>query len=456
MSQHFDLIAIGAGSGGLSVVERAAKYGAKCAVIESQELGGTCVNVGCVPKKVMWYGASLAHSLRDAQDYGFSIEQNGFSWEKLVAKRENMIGGINDWYYDYLNESNVEILEGFGRFLDNKTIEVTDEDGDKETYTADKIIISTGAKPLIIDNVPGAEHGITSDDFFALEECPKKTVVVGGGYIALELAGMLQALGSEVHVLHQGFPVLIGFDDMLRSQLRREMEADGVQFDDDRKIQNIDKQDDGTLTLTMDSGDTLEGVEQLLWAIGRVPNTDQLGLENTDIKVDQRGYIDVDDEQATNVEGIYAIGDIIRQAQLTPIAIATGRRLGDRLYGNMPDRKMEFGLIPTVMFTHPPIATVGLSEDAAKEQYGEDNVKVYQTSFNPMYYAFTKHKVKTAMKMIVTGEDEKIVGAHMIGLGVDEMLQGFAVAIRMGATKKDFDDTVAIHPTSSEELVTMK
>lgn len=455
-NNHYDLIAIGAGSGGLSVVERAAKYGAKCAVIESKEMGGTCVNVGCVPKKVMWYGATVAHTLRDAPDYGFDIEQKGFNWEKLVTKRENLIAGINDWYYDYMHDNNVDVLEGFGRFVDNKTVAVEDEDGDIETYTADHIVIATGAKPLEITDVPGAEHGITSDGFFALEECPAKTVVVGGGYIALELAGMLQALGSEVHVLHQGFPVLIGFDDMIRDQLRREMEAEGVQFDDDRKIENIEKGDDGKLTITLSDGKTLSDVDELLWAIGRVPNTANIGLDNTDINYDERGYIDVDDLQATNVAGVYAIGDIIRQPQLTPVAIATGRRLGDRLYGGMPDRKMDFSLIPTVMFTHPPIGTVGLSEAAAKDKYGEDKVKVYQTGFPPMYYSMVRHKVKTMMKMIVVGEEEKIVGVHMMGLGVDEMLQGFAVPIRMGATKKDFDDTIAIHPTSSEELVTMK
>lgn len=457
MAQHFDLIALGAGSGGLSVVERAAKYGAKCAVIENKELGGTCVNVGCVPKKVMWYGASVAHTLRDAPDYGFKLEQQGFSWEKLVMKRENLIAGINDWYFDYLNDSNVEVIEGAGRFLDNKTLEVTDEDGDKTQYTADKIVIATGAQPIMITNIEGAEHGITSDGFFALEdECPKKTVVVGGGYIALELAGLLQALGSETHVMHQGFPVLIGFDDMLRDQLRKAMENDGVQFDDHRKITKIEKQADDSLTITFNEGKPLENVEQLIWAIGRVPNTQNIGLENTDIKADQRGFIEVNDEQESSVEGIFAIGDIIRQPQLTPVAIATGRRLGDRLYGNMPNRKMNFDFIPTVMFTHPPIATLGLSESAAKEQYGEAQIKVYQTSFPPMYYSLVKHKVKTAMKMVVLGEEEKIVGIHMIGLGVDEMLQGFAVAVRMGATKQDFDDTLAIHPTSSEELVTMK
>ena len=453
MSTHFDLIAIGAGSGGLSVAERAASYGAKCAVIESGELGGTCVNVGCVPKKVMWYGASVAHTLRDAPDYGFDIEQKGFDWEKLVVKRENMIGGINDWYYDFLAQSGVELIEGTASFIDDKTIAV-----DGETYTADQIVISTGGRPIVDKTISGHEHGITSDGFFEDldEECPKKVVVIGGGYIALELAGMLQGLGSQVHVMHQGWPVLLGFDDMLRDLLRKEMEQDGITFDDDNKLGNIEKQADGKLSVTLENGDVLNDVDQLLWAIGRRPNTDNIDLDNTSIELGKGGFVPVDEYQETAVKGVYAIGDITGQAQLTPIAIAAGRRMADRLYGGMEDRKMDYSLIPTVVFTHPPMATVGLTEDKAKEQYGDDQVKVYKTDFVPMYYSLVRHKVKTAMKMVVVGDEEKVVGVHMMGLGVDEMLQGFAVAIRMGATKKDFDDTVAIHPTSSEELVTMR
>ena len=453
MSTHFDLIAIGAGSGGLSVVERAAQYGANCAVIESGELGGTCVNVGCVPKKVMWYAASVAHTLRDSVDYGFDISREGFNWEKLVIKRDNMIGGINDWYYDFLGQAGVELIEGTAKFLDDKTIEV-----EGETYTADQIVIATGGRPIVDKNIAGHEFGITSDGFFEDldEECPAKVVVIGGGYIALELAGMLQALGSAVTVMHQGFPVLLGFDDLLRDLLRKEMEQDGVSFDDHNKLAKIEKQENGKLTIHLENGDVYDDVDQLLWAIGRKPNTDNIGLENTQITLGRGNSVPVDEYQETAVKGIYAIGDIAGQAQLTPIAIAAGRRMADRLYGGMKGRKMDYSLIPTVVFTHPPMATVGLTEDAAKTQYGDDQVKVYSTQFTPMYYSLVRHKVKTAMKMVVVGDNEKVVGVHMMGLGVDEMLQGFAVAIRMGATKSDFDDTVAIHPTSSEELVTMR
>jgi len=453
MSKHFDLIAIGAGSGGLSVVERAAQYGVNCAVIESGELGGTCVNVGCVPKKVMWYGASVAHTLRDSVDYGFDIVQKGFNWEKLVVKRDNMIGGINEWYYDFLAQAGVELIEGSAKFLDDKTIEV-----DGKRYTADQIVIATGGRPIVDKSIEGHELGITSDGFFEDldEECPEKVVVIGGGYIALELAGMLQALGSAVTVMHQGFPVLSGFDTSLRDLLRKEMQQDGVSFDDDNKLSKIEKQDNGKLSITLANGDVLQDVDQLLWAIGRKPNTDNIGLDNTQITLGRGNSVPVNEYQETAVKGIYAIGDIAGQAQLTPIAIAAGRRMADRLYGGMTGRKMDYSLIPTVVFTHPPMATVGLTEEKAKAEYGDDQVKVYSTQFTPMYYALVRHKVKTAMKMVVVGEDEKVVGIHMMGLGVDEMLQGFAVAIRMGASKQDFDDTIAIHPTSSEELVTMR
>ena len=454
MSQHYDLIAIGAGSGGLSVVEKAAKHGAKCAVIEMHEdLGGTCVNRGCVPKKVMWFAGNLAYAQHEAQDYGFATVPGKLDWGRLVAKRENMISGINDWYLeDFLAELNIDLIEGQARFVDAGTLDV-----DGAQYTADHIVISSGGRPVVPDDIPGAEYGITSDGFFELEEQPEKVAVVGGGYIALELAGVLNALGTRTHMLHQGFPVLIGFDSLMQKTLRTQMEADGILFNDNDRIASIEKQADGRLTIHYADGSALNDLDQVLWAIGRVPNADALGLENIGLEPVSGGFIDVNEWQETRVAGVYAIGDIInkRGVQLTPVAIAAGRRLGERLFGGMKDRKVDYSLIPTVMFTHPPIGTIGLSEEAAREKYG-DAVKVYSTEFNPMYYAFARHKVKTAMKLIVTGAEEKIVGCHAIGLGVDEMMQGFAVAIRMGATKQDFDDTIAIHPVSAEELVTMK
>ena len=456
MSKHYDLISIGAGSGGLSIAERAASYGAKVAMIENKELGGTCVNVGCVPKKVMWYAAGISQGLTDAQDYGFNVDLDGdggkLNWEKLVAKRENFIGGILDWYDDYMGDAGVDVINGHAKFVDNKTIDV-----DGEIYTADKIVIATGGRPIIPNDIEGAELGIDSDGFFQDldEEQPQKVVVVGGGYIALELAMLMDGLGSEVSVLHQAWPVLEGFDSTIQKALRKQMEDDNITLYDDEIIAKIEKQSDDKLTIHFTNGESISDVEALIWAIGRRPNLDDIGLENTDVELSSRGTVVVDDYEKTTVDGIYAIGDVIGKAPLTPVAIAAGRRLGDRLYGGKPERKMSYDNIATVMFTHPPIGTIGMSEEKAREVHG-DAIKVYQTDFVPLYHQLTRHKVKTHMKLIVLGEEEKVIGCHVIGLGADEMLQGFAVAIRMGATKADFDDTIAIHPVSAEELVTMK
>lgn len=471
MSKHYDLISIGAGSGGLSIAERAASYGAKVAVIENKELGGTCVNVGCVPKKVMWYAAGVAQGLMDAQDYGFNVDLEGdfdgqksgkLNWKKLITKRENYIGGIHEWYDGYLGGAGVEVIEGAAKFLDNKTIEV-----EGETYTADNIVIASGGRPIIPGDIEGSELGINSDGFFQeLDEVqPQKVVVVGGGYIALELAMLMDGLGSDVSILHQGWPVLEGFDSTIQAALSQQMEDDGLKRYHDEIISKVIDQGEGPdglkqVTIEFEDGSSITDVDSLIWAIGRRPNTDNIGLENTDVELDPRGIVVVDDYEKSTVDGIYAIGDIIGKAPLTPVAIAAGRRLGDRLYGDKPERKMSYEDIATVMFTHPPIGTIGMSEEKAREVYGDDvangGIKVYKTDFVPMYHTMTRHKVKTHMKLIVQGENEKIVGCHVIGTGADEMLQGFAVAIRMGATKADFDDTVAIHPVSAEELVTMK
>lgn len=449
MAKHYDLIAIGGGSGGLSAAERAAMYGKKTAVVEMKKMGGTCVNVGCVPKKVMWFGAGIAHALRDAEGYGFDVMVNDFNWSTLVQGREGYIKDITDWYGNYLADSNIDAIHGQARFIDNKTLEV-----DGKQYSADHIVISPGGVP-IMPNIEGAEYGINSDGFFALTEQPKRVAVVGGGYIAVELAGLLCALGSDVDLLLRGQHFLGSFDAMLRETLMEEMINDGVNIMPNINIERVERQDDGTLTLHCQGGHELTGFDSLIWAIGRRPNTDELNLAAAGVDYDERGYIPTDKFQNTNVPGIYAVGDVTGRAQLTPVAIAAARRLGDRLFNNQPERRLEYENIPTVMFSHPPIGTVGLTEDEAREQHG-DAVKVYQTRFTPMYHALTKHKTKTAMKLVCVGAQERVVGIHIIGHGADEMLQGFAVAVKMGATKKDFDNTVALHPTSAEELVTMR
>jgi len=449
MKRHYDLLAIGGGSGGLSAAERAAMYGKKAAVIEMGKMGGTCVNVGCVPKKVMWNAASIAHALRDARGYGFDVMVNDFDWETLVKGREDYIQGINDWYGNYLTDSNIDWLKGEARFVDAHTLEVNGE-----RYSAEHIVIAPGGKPMIPD-IPGAELGINSDGFFALTEQPKRVAVVGAGYIAVELAGLLNALGSEVDLMLRRQHFLSTFDAMLRETLMEEMVNDGVNILPNINLEKVEKEEDGTLTLYCQSGHIMKGFDTLVWAIGREPLTANLNLDAAGVIINEQGYIPTDEFQNTNVPGVYAVGDVTGRAQLTPVAIAAARRLGDRLFNNQPERRLEYENIPTVMFSHPPIGTVGLTEGEAREIHGEA-VKVYQTRFTPMYHALTPHKTRTAMKLVCVGVQEKIVGIHLIGHGIDEMLQGFAVALKMGATKKQFDDTVALHPTSAEELVTMR
>ncbi len=449
MTQHFDLIAIGGGSGGLSVVERAARYGARCALIEEGAMGGTCVNRGCVPKKVMWYGASIAHALRDAPDYGFEPHSGGFSWGHLKQARDDYVNGIESWYHTFLADSEIAEIHGRARFVDARTVEAGGE-----RYTADHIVVATGSYP-VIPPVPGAKLGISSDGFFELTELPERVAVVGSGYIAVELAGMLNSLGSEVSLLLRGQHLLRSFDAMLREALMEEMLEAGINIFPASPVENIERSPDGRLHIQCGSGKRCTGVDQLIWAIGRTANTACLELEKAGVAVDSHGSIVVDEFQNSSAPGIYGLGDDTGHWPLTPVAIAAGRRLADRLFGGQADRRLEYTNIPTAVFSHPPIGTVGLTEHEARQSHG-NAVKVYQTRFTPMYHAFTRHRSSTAMKLVTVGARERIVGCHVIGHGADEMIQGFAVAVRMGASKQDFDDTVAVHPTSAEELVTMK
>jgi glutathione reductase (NADPH) len=421
---HYDLIAIGGGSGGLSAAERAAMYGKKAAVVEAARLGGTCVNAGCVPKKVMWNAAFVAHTLEDACGYGFDVAIKGFDWSALVKGREEYIGAINEWYHTYLKDSNIDEIVGKARFLDARTIEVG-----TERYTADHIVVSPGGSALV-PALPGSELGITSDGFFALAKQPKRVAVVGGGYIAVELAGLLNALGSEVDLLLRRQHFLAQFDAMLRDALMEEMVNAGVNILPNMSVEKVERRGDGKLNIHCAGGHELRGFDALIWAVGRTPNTADLNLEAAGVAVDDAGCIPTDEFQNTNVPGIYAVGDVTGRAQLTPVAIAAARRLCDRLFNNQPERKLEYHTIPTVIFSHPPIASVGLSEEQARDEHGEESVKVYTTRFTPMYHALTEHKSRTAMKLVCVGAQEKIVGCHIIGRGADEMLQGFAVAIK--------------------------
>ena len=451
MKFDYDIIAIGADSGGLSVVEKAVEFGKKCAVVEAKKLGGTCVNIGCVPKKVMWFGAHIAEAVRDAGDFGFDIKQEGFNWSTLVEKRENYINNITTWYDGYIKDLGIDLLEGWGSFVDKNTVLV-----DGKTYTAETIVIAPGGKPLIPNTTENADLGITSDGFFALTQQPKKVAVIGSGYIAVELAGVMQALGTQVCLISRKDLVLRGFDDMLRETLTEAMIESGVNKHYHFEAKKLSKETDGTITIGSHDGQVIEGYNEVVWAVGRETLTEPLNLDTVGLETNGKGFIEVDEYHKTKVDNIYAIGDVTGQAQLTPVAIRAGRYLAERLYNNKPELKMDLSKVPTVIFSHPPIGTMGLAEHDAKVKYGGDNIKVYSSVFTPIRYAFTKHQTKTGLKLVCAGDEQLIVGLHIIGDGADEMLQGFAVAIQMNATKADFDATIAIHPSSSEELVTMR
>ena len=451
MSKHYDYIAIGGGSGGIASINRAASYGKKCAIIEAKHLGGTCVNVGCVPKKVMFYGAQIAEAINHyAPDYGFDVTLHKFDFAKLVESRQAYISRIHTSYNNVLAKNNVDVINGFAKFVNANTVEVNGEQ-----ITADHILIATGGRPSR-PNIKGAEYGIDSDGVFALNALPNRVAVVGAGYIAVELAGVLNSLGAETHLFVRQNTPIRSFDPLIIDTLMEVLTQDGITLHSKAIPQEVIKNADGSLILKLEDGrETV--VDTLVWAIGREPATDNINLAATGVATNERGFIKVDKYQNTNVKGIYAVGDIIEGGiELTPIAVAAGRRLSERLFNNKPTEHLDYNLVPTVVFSHPPIGTIGLTEPKAVEQYGAENVKVYKSSFTPMYSAVTQHRQPCRMKLVCVGKDEKIVGLHGIGFGVDEMIQGFAVAVKMGATKADFDNTVAIHPTGSEEFVTMR
>ncbi|MDD6384091.1 MAG: glutathione-disulfide reductase [Streptococcus hyointestinalis] len=450
MVKQYDYIVIGGGSAGSGTANRAAMYGAKVLLIEGGQVGGTCVNVGCVPKKIMWYGAQVSEAIHKyAGGYGYEIKDSSFDFSKLKESRDGYVSRARQSYANNLERNGVERIDGFASFVDNHTVSVNGE-----TYTAPHITIATGGHPLYPD-VPGSELGETSDDFFAWESLPKSVLVVGAGYIAAELAGVLNELGVKTDLAFRRDHILRGFDSMLSEQVMAEMETAGITMHPTSIPKSLTKTERGTLLFEAQSGETIEA-ERVIWAIGRGANTQNIGLENTDIKLKANGYIETDAYENTSVSGVYAIGDVNGKIALTPVAIAAGRRLSERLFNNKPEEKLDYTNVPSVIFTHPVIGTVGLSEEKAIEVYGKDNVKAYTSSFASMYTAVTDHRQLVKMKLVTVGEEEKVVGLHAIGYGVDEMIQGFAVAIKMGATKKDFDNTVAIHPTGSEEFVTMR
>ncbi len=450
MTERFDFLVIGGGSGGMASARRAAAYGAKTALIETGRIGGTCVNVGCVPKKVMWNTAHVAEIMRHAPEYGFDFTPGEFHWATIKRARDAYIERLNDIYHRNLDVSDVTEITGTAVFKDPRTVIVNGQD-----YHSENILIATGGTPVVPD-LPGAELGITSDGFFELESQPKRVVVIGGGYIAVEFAGVLAALGSEVTLLLRGEVFLRGFDATLRETLLEEMQNAGINILTCVHLARLAQDDAGQLTLVSQSGERMSGFDNAIWAVGRRPMTDGLHLDRAGVEIDPRGFIVTDGLQNTSVEGIYAVGDVTGRKALTPVAIAAGRRLADRVFGGQAEAHLDYETIPSVVFSHPPIGTVGLTEDEAHDMYGESAVKVYQSRFTNMFYAVTSHRSPTVVKLITAGEKDKVVGCHVIGDAADEIIQGFAVAVKMGAYKSDLDNTVAIHPTAAEELVTLR
>jgi glutathione reductase (NADPH) len=449
VKDRFDYLVLGGGSGGVASARRAASHGARVGIIEADRFGGTCVNVGCVPKKIMWNAAMIAEALEDAEGYGFDVGDFKLDFPRLREGRERYIRFLNQIYEKNLENEGVERILGWGKFVDAHTIDV----GDRRLST-EHVLIATGGKPCVPD-VAGAGRGITSDGFFALTRLPEHVAIVGGGYIAAELSGVLRHLGSEVTVLlHHGEPIR-GFDCMLRTELVQHMRDSGIEVKLWREARLVEGEPPALFIVATD-GDRIGPFDCVIWAIGRSPRTAGIGLESTGVLLDADGHVVVDDLQSTAVPGVHAIGDVTGRMQLTPLAIAAGRKLADRLFGGQPEAHIDYENVPTVLFSHPPIGTVGLSEEAARAQYGDAAVKIYERRFTNLYHALTTRKPKTAVKLVVAGPEERVVGIHVIGLAADELIQGFAVALRMGAKKADLDRTIAIHPTAAEELVTLR
>ena len=477
----YDYLVIGGGSGGVSSAKRAAQlYGKKVAVIESARWGGTCVNVGCVPKKIMFQAAHIRETLlQDAKMYTFDTGDNNeykMDWPRFKEKRDKYIARLNGIYLNGLKKAGITVYEGFGSFVNDHTVQIKTSDGSTTNVTAEYILIATGGKPYVDTKVEGIEHSITSDGFFELTEQPQTAVVVGAGYIAVELAGVLNSLGTKTHLVVRKGQALRSFDPDISNFLDKQMQHDGLTIHRNTNgIAKIELTADNKKSVTTVSGKVIEDVDVVLMAPGRVPHVDGLDLENT-VKPNVQGLglehagvkqnesnqtIVADELQQTSVPHIMAIGDVCGKVELTPMAIAAGRRLSDRLFGPTVDPvpKTSYELVPTVVFSHPTIGTIGLTEPEAVAKYGQDNIKVYKSTFVNLHYSMFEmepsEKPKTVVKLITAGIHEQVVGLHMIGMAVDEVLQGFGVAMKMGATKADFDAVVAIHPTAAEEVVTL-
>ncbi|QSJ17304.1 glutathione-disulfide reductase [Nostoc sp. UHCC 0702] len=457
MNYDFDLFVIGAGSGGIATARRAAEYGAKVGIAEFDRLGGTCVNRGCVPKKLMLYASQFPVLFEEAQAYGWSPVQSSLDWEKMITAVNNDVNRLNGIYQKMLDNSQVEVLQGYGKFVDAHTILVGDASGGlrQRQVTADKVLIAVGGHP-IKPNILGIEHAITSDDIFHLKEQPQRMVILGGGYIGTEFASILNGLGTEVTLVLRGDKILRGFDEDLRTEVQQGMVNHGIRIFNNIQLIAIDKTAEGVKVIVRGddkSEETIVTDAVSLAAVGRKPNTRNLGLENTKVKLHD-GAVVVDKYSRTTEENIYAVGDCTNNINLTPVAINEGRAFADTVFGGK-SRTISYENVPSAVFSTPEAATVGLTEAEAREKYG-DAVKIYRSRFRSMYYTIPGKDEKTMMKLVVDGKTDQVLGAHMVGNYAAEIIQGVAIAVKMGATKANFDATVGIHPTSAEEFVTMR
>lgn len=447
MAYDFDLYVIGAGSGGVRAARFAAGFGAKVAVAESRYLGGTCVNVGCVPKKLLVYGAHYAEDFEQASAYGWTAGEASFDWATLIANKDQEINRLNGIYRNLLVNSGVVLHEGHARLTGPHEVEINGQ-----RHTARHILIATGGWPVIPD-IPGREHAISSNEAFFLKELPKRVIVVGGGYIAVEFAGIFHGMGAQTSLLYRGELFLRGFDGAVRKHLAEELTRRGLDLQFNADIKSIEKLDDGSLRVELKDGKTLI-TDCVFYATGRRPMLDNLGLENTTVAVDEKGFVKVNEKYETTEPSILAIGDVIGRVQLTPVALAEGMAVARRLFKPEQYRLVDYRMIPTAVFSLPNIGTVGLTEEQAKEEGHE--VEIFESRFRPMKLSLTDCQERTLMKLVVDARTDKVLGCHMVGPDAGEIVQGLAIALKAGATKRDFDETIGVHPTAAEEFVTMR
>lgn len=449
MTKHFDLIVIGGGSAGLATAKAAASYGATVALIENDRLGGTCVNLGCIPKKIMWYAGKFAGAYQLSESYGFHFENISLDFEKLVNHRDEFIKSLNSSYENRLSKDNITYLKGSAIFRDTSTIQVNNIN-----YSANHIVIATGCVPKKPD-IKGIDFAINSDGFFSLKKLPQRIAIIGSGYIGVEFASILNQLGSEVKFLIRYDRPLREFDSFISDALMDIMKKQGIEIYTHHIAREIKQNEMNKYEVICEENNSILNLDTIIYAIGRTPRTHFLNLENASIKTDDEGFIITDKWEQTNIDHIYAIGDVTGKNLLTPVAIMAGRKLASRIFGGEKDAYLDYNFIPTAIFSLPSIGSIGLSEREAKEKYGRDQLVIYENQFNPLIYALNTQLFPSKMKLITMKDTGKIVGCHMIGIDSDEILQGFAVAMKMGATKKDLENTLSIHPTNAEELLSI-